>query len=168
MVWYVYINYWKYKNKALKESEIIRKQFSWENAAEIAYKILDAIHKGGKKTSRRERYKEYETQQIKNKNQNFFGGALSDSINIDFTSDHKYSTVSYNILISWKEKSCLIFLGDGTLLIISINSSSTLGLSIIYLFRVWTYNAISSPLGILSSLLAILLIFKLTPFLFLF
>ncbi len=56
--------------------------------------ILDVIHKGGKKTSRRERYKEYETQQIKNRNQNFFGGAVSDSINIDFTSDHKYSTVS--------------------------------------------------------------------------
>jgi hypothetical protein len=56
--------------------------------------ILDAIHKGGKKTSRRERYKEYETQQIKNKNQNFIGGAVSDSFNIDFTSDNKYSTVS--------------------------------------------------------------------------
>ncbi len=56
--------------------------------------ILDAIHKGGKKTSRRERYKEYETQQIKNKNQNFIGGAVSDSFNIDFTSENKYSTVS--------------------------------------------------------------------------
>ena len=56
--------------------------------------ILDAIHKGGKKTSRRERYKEYETQQIKNRNQNFIGGALTDSISIDFTSDNKYSTIS--------------------------------------------------------------------------
>ncbi len=56
--------------------------------------ILDAIHKGGKKTSRRERYKEYETQQIRNRNQNLIGGAISDSINVDFTSDHKYSTVS--------------------------------------------------------------------------
>jgi hypothetical protein len=56
--------------------------------------IMDVIHNGGKRKARRERYKEFETQQIKNKNQNFIGGALSDSINIDFTSDNKYSTVS--------------------------------------------------------------------------
>ncbi len=56
--------------------------------------ILDLIHKGGNKSSRRERYKQYETQRIKNRNQNYIGGAVSDSINIDFTSDHKYSTVS--------------------------------------------------------------------------
>jgi hypothetical protein len=64
--------------------------------------ILDAIHKGGKRSSRRERYKEYETQQIKNRNQNVIGGALSDSINIDFTSDHKYSTVSEGELSALK------------------------------------------------------------------
>jgi hypothetical protein len=64
--------------------------------------IMDAIHNGGKRKARRERYKEYETQQIKNKNQNFFGGALSDSINIDFTSDHKYSTVSEGELSALK------------------------------------------------------------------
>jgi glycosyltransferase involved in cell wall biosynthesis len=36
----VYINYWKYKSKALKDSETIRKQFSWENSANIAYDII--------------------------------------------------------------------------------------------------------------------------------
>jgi glycosyltransferase involved in cell wall biosynthesis len=36
----VYINYWKYKEKALKDSEIIRKEFSWENAAQKALTIL--------------------------------------------------------------------------------------------------------------------------------
>ena len=40
----VYINYWKYKEKALKESEIIRKEFSWENAADKAIEILNNIH----------------------------------------------------------------------------------------------------------------------------
>ena len=37
----VYINYWKYKKKALEDSELIRKQFSWENAANIAFEILN-------------------------------------------------------------------------------------------------------------------------------
>ena len=41
----VYINYWKYKEKAIKDSEIIRKEFSWENAANKAVEILKNIHK---------------------------------------------------------------------------------------------------------------------------
>ena len=41
----VYVNYWKYKEKAIKDSEIIRKNFSWENAANKAIKILDELHK---------------------------------------------------------------------------------------------------------------------------
>ena len=41
----VYVNYWKYKGEALKESEIIRNKFSWENSANIAYNILKDIKK---------------------------------------------------------------------------------------------------------------------------
>lgn len=41
----VYINYWKYKEKALKDSEIIRKEFTWENAANKAYEILKNLKK---------------------------------------------------------------------------------------------------------------------------
>jgi len=41
----VYTNYWKYKEKALKDSEIIRTQFSWENAANKAYEILKNLKK---------------------------------------------------------------------------------------------------------------------------
>jgi glycosyltransferase involved in cell wall biosynthesis len=41
----VYINYWEYKNVALKESEIIRKDFSWKNATNIALNILDDVYK---------------------------------------------------------------------------------------------------------------------------
>jgi glycosyltransferase involved in cell wall biosynthesis len=41
----VYTNYWKYKEKALKESEIIRTQFSWENSANKAYEILKNLKK---------------------------------------------------------------------------------------------------------------------------
>lgn len=36
----IYINYWKYKEIALKESQIIRTNFSWKNSANIAYQIL--------------------------------------------------------------------------------------------------------------------------------
>jgi len=39
----VYVNYWRYKEKAIKESEIIRNEFSWENAADKAIKILNNI-----------------------------------------------------------------------------------------------------------------------------
>ncbi len=39
----VYVNYWEYKNKALKESELIRIEFTWENAALKAKEILDNI-----------------------------------------------------------------------------------------------------------------------------
>lgn len=39
----VYINYWKYKNRAIKESEIIRNNFSWNNAADKALDILKNI-----------------------------------------------------------------------------------------------------------------------------
>jgi glycosyltransferase involved in cell wall biosynthesis len=39
----VYINYWKYKEKALRDSEIVRTLFSWENAANKAVKILNEI-----------------------------------------------------------------------------------------------------------------------------
>jgi len=39
----VYINYWKYKNKALKDSEIIRKDFSWNNSVQKALSILNNI-----------------------------------------------------------------------------------------------------------------------------
>lgn len=41
----VYINYWKYKNDAIKESELIRSEFSWENAANKALNILDEVYK---------------------------------------------------------------------------------------------------------------------------
>lgn len=41
----VYINYWKYKQKAIKESEIIRQNFSWNNVANIAYNIIKDIKK---------------------------------------------------------------------------------------------------------------------------
>jgi glycosyltransferase involved in cell wall biosynthesis len=37
----VYINYWKYKANAIKESEIIRNEFSWKKASEKAVKILE-------------------------------------------------------------------------------------------------------------------------------
>jgi glycosyltransferase involved in cell wall biosynthesis len=40
----VYTNYWEYKNKALEDSIIIRSKFSWENAANIAFEILNNIH----------------------------------------------------------------------------------------------------------------------------
>lgn len=39
----VYVNYWEYKNKALKESEIIRSEFSWEKAANKAIEILNNL-----------------------------------------------------------------------------------------------------------------------------
>lgn len=39
----VYTNYWKYKATALLHSNKIRKQFSWENAANKAYGILNNI-----------------------------------------------------------------------------------------------------------------------------
>jgi len=41
----VYTNYWKYKRKALDDSEIIRSQFSWENSADKAIKIINNIYK---------------------------------------------------------------------------------------------------------------------------
>jgi len=41
----VYVNYWDYKNKALKESEFIRNEFSWENAANKAIEIINNIDK---------------------------------------------------------------------------------------------------------------------------
>jgi glycosyltransferase involved in cell wall biosynthesis len=41
----VYVNYWEYKGKALKDSEIIRNQFSWENAADKAIEILNDLIK---------------------------------------------------------------------------------------------------------------------------
>jgi glycosyltransferase involved in cell wall biosynthesis len=41
----VYVNYWKYKNKAVQDSDIIRNQFSWENAADKAIEILNEVHK---------------------------------------------------------------------------------------------------------------------------
>ena len=41
----VYTNYWEYKGKALKDSEIIRSQFSWENAADKAIEILNDLIK---------------------------------------------------------------------------------------------------------------------------
>ena len=41
----VYINYWKYKNDALKDSELIRNEFTWENVADKALNILDDIKK---------------------------------------------------------------------------------------------------------------------------
>lgn len=37
----VYTNYWDYKSKALEDSEILRKEFTWENAAKTAYEILE-------------------------------------------------------------------------------------------------------------------------------
>lgn len=39
----VYVNYMEYKNKALKESEIIRGEFSWEKAANKAIEILNNL-----------------------------------------------------------------------------------------------------------------------------
>jgi len=45
----VYINYWKYKGEALKESEVIRNQFSWDNAANKAVEILNDIHRKNQK-----------------------------------------------------------------------------------------------------------------------
>ena len=39
-----YVNYWEYKGKALKDSELVRKEFSWENAAATAKKILDGAY----------------------------------------------------------------------------------------------------------------------------
>ena len=39
----VYINYWKYKKKALEDSELIRNEFSWNNAADKALSILKNI-----------------------------------------------------------------------------------------------------------------------------
>ena len=41
----VYTNYWEYKGNAIKDSEIIRTQFSWENAANKAIEILNSIKK---------------------------------------------------------------------------------------------------------------------------
>lgn len=41
----VYVNYWEYKNKALKDSEVIRNDFSWKKATEKAIHILDEIYK---------------------------------------------------------------------------------------------------------------------------
>ena len=41
----VYTNYWKYKEKAIKESKIIRNEFSWENAANKAVSIINDIKK---------------------------------------------------------------------------------------------------------------------------
>ena len=41
----VYTNYWEYKGNAIKNSEIIRNQFSWENAANKAVEILNNIKK---------------------------------------------------------------------------------------------------------------------------
>lgn len=40
----VYVNYWEYKSKALKDSEIVRTEFSWENSAKIAKDILENIN----------------------------------------------------------------------------------------------------------------------------
>lgn len=39
----VYVNYWKYKQIALKDSIDIRNKFTWENAANTAYEILKNI-----------------------------------------------------------------------------------------------------------------------------
>jgi glycosyltransferase involved in cell wall biosynthesis len=44
----VYVNYWKYKNKAVKDSESIRNNFSWENSANIAVEILNELYKNKK------------------------------------------------------------------------------------------------------------------------
>ena len=41
----VYINYWKYKNDALKNSELIRNNFSWGNVVDKALNILDEVYK---------------------------------------------------------------------------------------------------------------------------
>ena len=41
----VYINYWNYKNKAIKDSDLIRKEFSWNNAAGKAVDIIKNIKK---------------------------------------------------------------------------------------------------------------------------
>jgi len=40
----VYTNYWEYKEKSIKESEVIRNDFSWENAASKALKIIENIN----------------------------------------------------------------------------------------------------------------------------
>jgi len=39
----VYVNYWKYKKKALEDSELIRTEFSWNNATNKALDILKNI-----------------------------------------------------------------------------------------------------------------------------
>lgn len=39
----VYVNYWEYKKKALEESKIIREQFSWDNATNIAMGIINDV-----------------------------------------------------------------------------------------------------------------------------
>jgi glycosyltransferase involved in cell wall biosynthesis len=39
----VYINYWQYKLKAITDSEIIRNEFSWNNAAKKALNIIKMI-----------------------------------------------------------------------------------------------------------------------------
>lgn len=39
----VYTNYWRYKNIAIAESEIIRNEFSWDNAANKAMDIINNI-----------------------------------------------------------------------------------------------------------------------------
>lgn len=44
----VYINYWTYKNKALKDSIFIRDNFSWKNSAEISLNILNDIYRNYK------------------------------------------------------------------------------------------------------------------------
>jgi len=39
----VYVNYWKYKKKALEDSELIRTEFSWKNSANKALEIIKNI-----------------------------------------------------------------------------------------------------------------------------
>jgi len=39
----VYVNYFEYKEKALKDSEILRNEFTWENAAQKAFDIINNI-----------------------------------------------------------------------------------------------------------------------------
>ena len=39
----VYTNYWKYKKKALEDSELLINEFSWDNAANKALAILKNI-----------------------------------------------------------------------------------------------------------------------------
>lgn len=40
----VYTNYWEYKGKAIRESKLVIDEFSWENAALKAKKILDDVY----------------------------------------------------------------------------------------------------------------------------